>query len=135
MVAGIDQVPSDDQDPTPVYFLAVKAEAAFVFPFRLAPLPEGGLSQTREELTKQVSGWLESALKTLGAGAQNRRGLRLLPELRHRVSPEGSTITPIGAKVRTPERSAIRKKSCQEKSMPSPLWPFYTEVTAETVSD
>src|SRR4051794_13906243 len=27
------------------------------------------------------------------------------------------------------------EKACQEKSMPSPLWPFYTEVTAESVSD
>jgi hypothetical protein len=27
-----------------------------------------------------------------------------------------------------------RKFSCQEKSMPSPLWPFYTEVTADAVS-
>jgi CRISPR/Cas system CMR subunit Cmr6 (Cas7 group RAMP superfamily) len=38
-------VPSDDQDPVP-----------------------------RDPLTKQVSGWLESALKTLGAGAKTAAG-------------------------------------------------------------
>ncbi|MFL6235301.1 MAG: hypothetical protein ACJ76N_19355, partial [Thermoanaerobaculia bacterium] len=68
------QVPADDQDPIPVYFLAVKADTTFVFPFRLGPPPEGELTQTRDPLTKQVSGWLETALKTLGAGAKTAAG-------------------------------------------------------------
>jgi CRISPR-associated protein Cmr6 len=68
------QVPSDDQDPIPVYFLAVKAETTFVFPFRLGPLPEGELNRARDPLTKQVSGWLETALKILGAGAKTAAG-------------------------------------------------------------
>lgn len=73
MLSGL-QVPSDDQDPVPVYFLAIKAETAFVFPFRLGPLPQGELNPTREQLTKQVTGWLETALKTLGAGAKTAAG-------------------------------------------------------------
>jgi CRISPR type III-B/RAMP module RAMP protein Cmr6 len=68
------KMPSDDQDPIPVYFLAVKAEAAFVFPFRLAPLLAGEPAETRDRLTKQVFGWLETALKTLGAGAKTAAG-------------------------------------------------------------
>jgi hypothetical protein len=68
------QVPSDDQDPIPVYFLAVKADTTFVFPFRLGSLREGELTETRDELTKQVSGWLETALSTLGAGAKTAAG-------------------------------------------------------------
>ena len=68
------KVPSDDQDPVPVYFLAVKAEAAFVFPFRLGALPAGEPLETRDELIQQVSGWLKTALSTLGAGAKTAAG-------------------------------------------------------------
>jgi hypothetical protein len=53
--------------------MAVKAETTFVFPSRF-PLPEGELTRTRDPLTKQVSGWLEAALKTLGAGAKTAAG-------------------------------------------------------------
>ncbi len=68
------QVPSDDQDPIPVYFLAVKAETAFVFPFRLGSLPEGETRESRDGLTKQVSKWLATALSTLGAGGKTAAG-------------------------------------------------------------
>ena len=68
------QWPSDDQNPIPVYFLTVKADSAFVFPFRLGSLPDGETPESRDELTKQVSKWLASALTTLGAGGKTAAG-------------------------------------------------------------
>jgi CRISPR-associated protein Cmr6 len=89
------KVPSDDQDPIPVYFLAVRAEAVFLFPFRLRPLPGGELTQTPEELTKQVSGWLETALKTLGAGAKTAAGYGYFQSFDSTPPPKGvSSTTP-----------------------------------------
>lgn len=79
------QVPSDDQNPIPVYFLAVKAEAAFLFPFHLRLLsqeePSALGEASRDQLTSKVRGWLESALKTLGAGAKTAAGYGYFQDL------------------------------------------------------
>lgn len=65
--------PSDDQDPIPVYFLAVKPGAGFVFPYRLARLPEKA-PFTREEALGAVEKWLRAGLETWGAGAKTAAG-------------------------------------------------------------
>lgn len=79
--------PSDDQNPNPVYFLAVRPGVRFLFPFRLQPLPAavardeaekerisllGGLSS--QDLLTCVRGWLQRGLATWGAGAKTAAG-------------------------------------------------------------
>jgi CRISPR-associated protein Cmr6 len=76
--------PSDDQNPTPVYFLAVKPEAKFRFPFRIAALPAGeDLDDVGKERVvrlagvdprEAVLGWLTRGLKEWGAGAKTAAG-------------------------------------------------------------
>ena len=92
------KVPSDDQDPIPVSFLTVRAEAAFVFPFRLHRLPEGELPQSSEELTRKVAGWLETALKTLGAGAKTASGYGYFQNVEPARLQEGVQSTPLAPK-------------------------------------
>jgi CRISPR-associated protein Cmr6 len=58
--------PSDDQDPTPVYFLAVRPGAAFEFPFLLDP--------SSPEDVEVVKRWVIQGLKTWGAGAKTTAG-------------------------------------------------------------
>jgi CRISPR-associated protein Cmr6 len=79
--------PSDDQDPTPVYFLAVRPEAAFEFSFRLSPWPEReprdeperrraealGMT-TRDDMLGKITDWLSRGLKSWGAGAKTAAG-------------------------------------------------------------
>jgi CRISPR-associated protein Cmr6 len=80
--------PSDDQDPNPLLFLAVRPGARFRFAFRLGPLPRpepcdddqeeerahvlGGAP--REELAAKVKGWLLRGLEVYGAGAKTAAG-------------------------------------------------------------
>jgi CRISPR-associated protein Cmr6 len=79
--------PSDDQNPTPVYFLAVRHGAVFEFPFLLADWPEGeprdeaelqraaALGETtRSTVLSEVRGWLTDGLKAWGAGAKTAAG-------------------------------------------------------------
>ncbi len=62
--------PSDDQNPRPVYFLAVKPGARFAFPFRLVRLR--GLSH--EDARKQICDWLRKGLEEYGAGGKTAAG-------------------------------------------------------------
>lgn len=79
--------PSDDQDPNPLLFLAVRPGARFRFAFRLGPLPRPEprddeekerarvLAGTpRDELAKDVKGWLTRGLEEYGAGAKTAAG-------------------------------------------------------------
>lgn len=79
--------PSDDQNPTPVYFLAVRHGAVFEFPFRLAEWPEGeprdeaerhraaALDETtRSQVLDEIRDWLTQGLKAWGAGAKTAAG-------------------------------------------------------------
>jgi CRISPR type III-B/RAMP module RAMP protein Cmr6 len=79
--------PSDDQNPNPVYFLAVRPGARFTFPFRLCSWPAAsggdpaeverrdrlhGLS--REEARERISSWLLKGLEEYGAGGKTAAG-------------------------------------------------------------
>lgn len=69
--------PSDDQDPNPVFFLAVRAGVRFRFRWRLAPreaveAPRVALSPPVME--RRVKDWLLHALATWGAGGKTAAG-------------------------------------------------------------
>lgn len=78
--------PSDDQNPVPVYFLAVRPGAHFIFPFRLAPWPERPTDPageerlaalgplTRDEARSRLESWLARGLSEWGAGAKTAAG-------------------------------------------------------------
>jgi len=79
--------PSDDQNPKPVYFLAVRPGVKFIFPYRIANFPVGeGRDQpekerakvlhnlTEQQIKEQVNGWLTRALIEWGAGAKTAAG-------------------------------------------------------------
>jgi CRISPR type III-B/RAMP module RAMP protein Cmr6 len=78
--------PSDDQDPRPIYFLAVRPGAHFIFPFRLAPWPERPTDPageerlaalgplTRDEAQGRLGAWLARGLSEWGAGAKTAAG-------------------------------------------------------------
>lgn len=66
--AGIHP-PSDDQDPVPVTFLAVRPGAGFHFPFRVSARAEAG-----SEIVAKVSRWLKEGLATWGAGGKTAAG-------------------------------------------------------------
>jgi CRISPR-associated protein Cmr6 len=71
-----DHPPSDDQNPRPVYFLAVRPGARFAFPFRLRPWRDDdrlhGIS--REAARERLRGWLVEGLTTQGAGGKTAAG-------------------------------------------------------------
>lgn len=70
-----DEPPSDDQDPSPVYFLAVRAGVRFEFRWRLCPREgEATAAMTDEEIPERVGAWLREALATWGAGAKTAAG-------------------------------------------------------------
>ena len=84
---GRDAPPSDDQNPTPIYFLAVRPAVRFRFPFRLRGWPGargrgeedearaqrlGGL--TPEAAAGRVRGWIAAGLAFRGAGAKTAAG-------------------------------------------------------------
>jgi CRISPR type III-B/RAMP module RAMP protein Cmr6 len=86
---GESAPPSDDQDPRPVYFLAVRGGVSFGFPVRLAAWPAGGREArdeaekdrrstlhglTRDEAAALIRGWLERGLSTWGAGGKTAAG-------------------------------------------------------------
>jgi hypothetical protein len=56
-------------------------------------LPEGELNRTRAPLTKQVSGWLDTALKTLGAGAKTAAGYGYFQSFDSAPLPKGVKST------------------------------------------
>jgi hypothetical protein len=58
--------PSDDQDPTTVYFLAVKPGATLAFPFRV--------DADAAAFAPRVRPWLKQGLDTWGAGAKTTAG-------------------------------------------------------------
>lgn len=79
--------PSDDQSPTPIYFLAVRPGTRFSFPLRLAAWPREpgrdpaekeriallhGLS--RDQAGERLRAWLRQGLETSGAGAKTAAG-------------------------------------------------------------
>jgi CRISPR type III-B/RAMP module RAMP protein Cmr6 len=82
--------PSDDQDPVPVTFLAVRPGAAFDFAFSVAPLPGLPGSEPRDDeereraaalagldrqsLQTKVAGWLRQGLETWGVGGKTAAG-------------------------------------------------------------
>lgn len=79
--------PSDDQQPIPVTFLAVRPRAAFQFPFYIARWPscpardEEELQswdvlrgKAPEEIERLIECWLEAALATWGIGAKTAAG-------------------------------------------------------------
>lgn len=79
--------PSDDQNPNPVYFLAVRPGLKFVFPYRIADFPVGeGRDDeeierakvlnnfTSQQIKFMVSNWLQKALTEWGAGAKTAAG-------------------------------------------------------------
>jgi CRISPR type III-B/RAMP module RAMP protein Cmr6 len=59
--------PSDDQDPGPVYFLAVKEQIAFEFPYRVRTLPA-------VDRSADVRSWLTKGLEAWGAGGKTAAG-------------------------------------------------------------
>lgn len=83
--------PSDDQNPNPIYFLAVKPGAKFVFPYRIAAFPpnsdwrdkqeeerwnvlqQNGI-QNQEAIRNLVDRWLKIALTEWGIGAKTAAG-------------------------------------------------------------
>jgi len=79
--------PSDDQQPIPVTFLAVRPGAAFQFPFHFARWPscpardeedqqswDALQDKTPEEIHCLIEHWLEVALTTWGIGAKTAAG-------------------------------------------------------------
>ncbi len=79
--------PSDDQNPNPVTFLAVKPGTDFTFPFRLSewPIAPGRDKEeeerlqvlqafTRQTIIAQVAAWLRKALGEFGLGAKTAAG-------------------------------------------------------------
>jgi CRISPR-associated protein Cmr6 len=76
--------PSDDQDPTPIYFLVVKPDVTFHFPFRIGRWPRSEsrddpraavLAGTSSEAVQdKVLSWLTDGLQTWGAGAKTAAG-------------------------------------------------------------
>ncbi len=78
--------PSDDQNPKPIFFLAVKSGVRFIFPFRLQLRSGQGRDKAgqarrellgnegREELAKLVRCWMEKALTEWGVGAKTASG-------------------------------------------------------------
>lgn len=78
--------PSDDQNPKPVFFLAVRAGVRFRFPWRLCPRSSekaGNAPLSDAEIRKLVTSWLNEALETWGAGAKTAAGYGYF------VTPEG----------------------------------------------
>jgi len=82
-----DHPPSDDQQPVPATFLAVKPQAKFIFAYRLAAWPAAPgrddeekerrrvLHQlTRQTVLDQVNAWLHKALGEWGVGAKTAAG-------------------------------------------------------------
>lgn len=79
--------PSDDQDPTPLLFLAVRPGVKFHFAFRIGALPRAEPrdddekerarlldGKNRQELAERVKTWLERGLERDGAGAKTAAG-------------------------------------------------------------
>jgi CRISPR-associated protein Cmr6 len=66
--------PSDDQDPVPVTFLAVRPGASFSFPFRVTPRAEALSKLSQAEVATRISRWLKEGLETWGAGGKTAAG-------------------------------------------------------------
>lgn len=66
--------PSDDQDPVPVTFLAVRPGASFRFPFRVTPRAVALSELTQAEIGIRISRWLKEGLETWGAGGKTAAG-------------------------------------------------------------
>lgn len=66
--------PSDDQDPTPVTFLAVAPGVDLVFPSRMRGTPSLLETMTLGEAAGAADRWLVHGLATWGAGAKTAAG-------------------------------------------------------------
>jgi CRISPR type III-B/RAMP module RAMP protein Cmr6 len=115
---GRDAPPSDDQDPGPVHFLAVRPDARFLFPLRLAEWPDrsnadqagkerlGALgSLTRGQAADNLRRWLLRGLDEWGAGAKTAAGYGYFAtggeEPEARVAAQSIPATGSGPAVRT----------------------------------
>jgi len=127
--------PSDDQNPNPVTFLAVKPGTEFTFPFRLADWPatpgrdkeEKERLQvlqafTRQSVTAQIKTWLQKALGEYGLGAKTAAGYGYFQtgaipppaaENRDKTEPPTATVpeSPIIPAEPAPFRSTVNSDS------------------------
>ena len=70
-----EEVPSDDQDPVPVFFLVVRPGVRFVFPWRLRRTSEEQVSSAEEESDEElVEKWFAESLRGWGAGGKTAAG-------------------------------------------------------------
>jgi hypothetical protein len=93
------KVPSDDQDPIPVSFLTVRAEAAFVFPFPPSPSPRRRAPSFLRGAHKEGGRMAGNRSQNPRRRRQNRLRIWLLSERRARSTPGRRTIKPSGAEV------------------------------------
>jgi CRISPR type III-B/RAMP module RAMP protein Cmr6 len=126
---GKSAPPSDDQNPTPIYFLAVRPGARFVFPFRLAQWPRepGRDAAERERLAllhgltaetapERVRGWLTTGLTTWGAGAKTAAGYGYFEVEGREGEPARAAPPPRGPAVAAPPaEAAARAKPAKSK--------------------
>jgi CRISPR type III-B/RAMP module RAMP protein Cmr6 len=130
--------PSDDQNPVPVYFLAVRPGAHFIFPFRLAPWPERPTDPagdeclaalgplTRDEAQARLESWLARGLGEWGAGAKTAAGYGYFAldggAASSAPSAEGSRSAPDVAAGATRERPPVLHKVHWSDSVKGIAW-------------
>ncbi len=67
-------VPSDDQNPNPVYFLALRAGVSLEFRFRLRATTSAGSPEQADRTIAKIRGWLREGLEVWGAGGKTAAG-------------------------------------------------------------
>lgn len=124
---GRDTPPSDDQNPVPVPFLAVRPDVRFAFPYRVrrdrrerwpgGKASDGEAGESGEgdaEVLGQVQRWLEEALTTAGAGAKTAAGYGYFQSVRHLEPKEPPAWQPARSR---PQPDSGEKKQ-EEKDKP-----------------
>lgn len=86
--------PSDDQNPTPVYFLALSPGVRLTFAFRAVPWNQAEDSPSAEEVTPRVRAWLLRGLTEQGAGAKTAAGYGYLSGPEQPGSATADTVPP-----------------------------------------
>lgn len=112
------RVPSDDENPIPKCFLAVRPGAEFEFRFRLAALPrekprdsnEGERktalgTRTLRDLRRLLGCWLRKGLEEWGAGAKTAAGYGYF-DFHAAAEPETTALAENAPTVINPEREA-----------------------------